>query len=113
LRRRACTRRLTGEHDVFLFFNRLPNSLQSLFEIVYRLGALWAVGLLVAAAFLARRRRLARDLAISGVGAWAAGRLLGVIVGGHETVGNGLRISARCPDDSPSFPVVRLAVVRR
>ena len=98
------------EHDVFLFFNRLPNSLQSLFEILYRLGALWAVGLLVAAAFLARRRRLARDLAISGVGAWAAGRLLGVIVGGHETVGNGLKVLIRL-DDSPSFPVVRLAVV--
>ena len=49
------------EHDLFLFFNRLPNSLQSLFEVVYEAGALWAVGLLVAAAFLARRRRLSRD----------------------------------------------------
>ena len=56
------------------------------------------------------RRRLARDLAISGVGAWATGRLLGVIVGGHQTLGNGLKVLIRL-DDSPSFPVVRLAVV--
>ena len=65
------------EHDLFVLFNRLPDSLQSLFEVVYGAGALWAVGLLVAAAFLARRRRLSRDLAISRVcrlDGWAPAR---------------------------------------
>ena len=100
----------TTEHDLFVLFNRLPDSLQSLFEVVYGAGALWAVGLLVAAAFLARRRRLSRDLATSAFVAWTVGRLLGVIVGGHDTLGEGLKVLIRL-DDSPSFPVVRLAVV--
>jgi glycosyltransferase 2 family protein len=98
------------EHDLFLLFNRLPDSLQSLFEVVYGAGALWAVGLLVAAAFLARRRRLSRDLAVSAFVAWSMGRLLGAIVGGHETLGEGLKVLIRL-DDGPSYPVVRLAVV--
>ncbi len=98
------------EHDLFLFFNRLPGSLRSLFEIAYGAAALWAVGLLVVAAFVSRRRRLSRDLAISGLGAWVVGRLLGATIGGHETLGEGLKVLIRL-DDGPSFPVVRLAVV--
>ncbi len=53
------------EHDVFLFFNRLPNSLQSLVEIVYRAGARGP-----SASWWRRRSspaaRLSRDLALSG-----------------------------------------------
>src|SRR4029079_19095468 len=54
------------EQDVFSFFNRLPDSLQSWVDLTYRLGALWAVVLVAAAALVARRWRLARDLALSG-----------------------------------------------
>jgi undecaprenyl-diphosphatase len=99
-----------AEQDLFAFFNGLPNDLQSLFVTIYRVGALWAVGLVVAAALIARRWRLARDLAISGVAAWFFGRFIGVIVAAHESIGDGIRVVTRL-DDSPSFPVVRLAVI--
>jgi uncharacterized membrane protein YbhN (UPF0104 family)/tRNA A-37 threonylcarbamoyl transferase component Bud32 len=98
------------ERDVFSFFNRLPNSLQSLFEAIYRFGAVWAVLLVVAAALVARRWRLARDLAISGLGAWALARLIGALVVGNTSLAEGIKVLTRL-DDSPSFPVVRLAVI--
>ena len=46
--------------------NGLPDQLESFFRLLYALGALWALGLVVVAALVARRWRLARDLAIGG-----------------------------------------------
>jgi undecaprenyl-diphosphatase len=100
----------TAEQNLFAFFNGLPNSLQSLFTGIYRLGALWAVGLVGAAALIARRWRLGRDLLIAGVGAWALGRIIGVLVVENGSIGDGIKVITRL-DDSPSFPVVRLAVI--
>ena len=61
------------ERDIFTFFNDLPDDLRSLFGLFYRVGALWAARLVVvAAALIARRWRLARDLALAGVVAWFA-----------------------------------------
>src|SRR3954463_15921341 len=54
------------ESNLFSFVNGLPDQLESLFRLIYALGALWAVGLVVVAAVVARRWRLARDLAIGG-----------------------------------------------
>jgi undecaprenyl-diphosphatase len=98
------------EQSIFEFFNSLPDGLESLFVTLYRLGALWAVGLVVAAALLDRRWRLARDLAISGGLAWVVGRILGAIVVEKDTLGGSLDVITRF-GDTPSFPLVRLAVV--
>ncbi len=88
----------------------MPDALSPLFVFLYRFGSLWAVGLVGVAALVARRWRLARDLALAGVLAWFIGRLLGVMLVGHESLGQGLRVVTRL-DDSPSYPVVRLAVI--
>jgi uncharacterized membrane protein YbhN (UPF0104 family)/tRNA A-37 threonylcarbamoyl transferase component Bud32 len=98
------------EQSIFEFFNTLPDGLQSLFVTLYRLGALWAVGLVVAAALIDRRWRLARDLAISGGLAWAVARIVGAIVVENDSLGGSLDVVTRF-GDTPSFPLVRLAVV--
>src|SRR5436190_2077969 len=49
-----------SERALFDLFNTLPNGLGSAFRALYRLGALWAVGLVVVAALVRGRRRLAR-----------------------------------------------------
>lgn len=97
------------ERSLFEFFNTLPNNLESLFEALYRLGALWAVGLVFAAALVARRWRLARDLLLSGVAAWAIGRVLGELVAGDDSVGQSLEVVTRM-GHTPDFPFVPLAV---
>src|SRR4029079_6377168 len=99
-----------SERDLFEFFNTMPDALSPLFVFLYRFGSLWAVGLVGVAALVARRWRLARDLALGGVLAWFIVRLLGVMLVGHESLGQGLRVVTRL-DDSPSYPVVRLAVI--
>jgi uncharacterized membrane protein YbhN (UPF0104 family)/tRNA A-37 threonylcarbamoyl transferase component Bud32 len=98
------------ERAVFEFFNSLPDGLRTLFRGLYRVGALWALGLIVAAALVARRWRLARDLFVSGALAWAIGRALGEFVT-HGSLTKSLDVVVRFGDDSPSFPQVRLAVV--
>src|SRR5690348_15238151 len=65
------------ERALFDVFNSLPNGLLPLFRSIYRLGALWAVGLVVVSALVGRRWHLARDLLIAGVLAWAFGRIMG------------------------------------
>jgi uncharacterized membrane protein YbhN (UPF0104 family)/tRNA A-37 threonylcarbamoyl transferase component Bud32 len=98
------------EQAIIDFFNSLPGWLLPLFRSLYRLGALWAVGLVVAAAVVGRRWRLARDLLVAGVLAWAFGRLLGQLVIEGGSLAHGLRILTRL-GASPSFPSVRLAVL--
>ena len=56
-----------SERALFDLFNTLPNGLGSAFRALYRLGALWAVGLVVVAALVRGRQRLARDLVVGGV----------------------------------------------
>jgi uncharacterized membrane protein YbhN (UPF0104 family)/tRNA A-37 threonylcarbamoyl transferase component Bud32 len=98
------------EQAIFDFFNTLPGWLLPVFRTLYRLGALWAVGLVVAAALVGRRWRLARDLLVAGFLAWAFGRLLGQIVVESAGVAHGVRAVTRL-GASPSFPAVRLAVL--
>jgi len=98
------------EQSVFEFFNSLPAGMESFFTTLYRLGALWAVGLVVAAALIDRRWRLARDLAISGALAWGIARAVGVFVVEKAGIDKSLDVITRT-GDTPSFPLVRLAVV--
>jgi len=98
-----------SDSAVFQFFSTLPEGLKSMFEALYRLGALWAVGLVAAAALVARRWRLARDLLISGALAWALGRVLGELVS-HASVEDGVKAVTRS-GATPDFPFVPLAVV--
>jgi glycosyltransferase 2 family protein len=98
------------ERNVFALFNGLPDDLRPLFSTLYRLGALWAVALFAVAAFVAHRRRLARDLAIAAVATWIVGRLLGAFVSEHATLGDGVRVLTRI-DSGPSFPLVPVAVI--
>ena len=97
------------EQAILDFFNTLPGWLLPLFRNLYRLGALWAVGLVVASALVGRRWRLARDLLLAGVLAWGFGRLLGTLV----IDGGNLEHSVRAVGQlgSPAFPSVRLAVL--
>ena len=98
------------EQAIFDFFNSLPAWLLPVFRTVYRLGALWAVGLVVSASLVGRRWRLARDLLIAGVLAWGVGRVLGALVVEHAGLGSSLKAVTGAAA-SPAFPVVRLAVL--
>src|SRR5215470_9292368 len=68
------------EKDLFTTLNGLPEQLDSLFRLLYGIGALWALGLVVVAALIAKRWRLARDMAVGGVVTWALGRLVAALV---------------------------------
>jgi undecaprenyl-diphosphatase len=98
----------TTEASIFQLFNSLPSGFRSLFIALYRLGALWAVALVAVAALGARRWRLARDLSLAGLLAWAIARGLGVAV--YHGIGGGLRAVLRF-GITPAFPLVRLAVI--
>ena len=100
----------TSEQSLFHLINGLPDALAPLFTILYRFGALWALGLVVIAALIARRWRLARDMAIAGFAAWFLARLIGVVVVGNSSIMKGIDYARRF-DETPSFPLVRLAVI--
>jgi uncharacterized membrane protein YbhN (UPF0104 family)/tRNA A-37 threonylcarbamoyl transferase component Bud32 len=99
------------EKNLYTLVNGLPGDLRSFFRALYGVGALWALGLVVVAALLARRWRLARDMAIAGAAAWLVGRLIGALVEADVGLQKSLDIVTRFGQGSPSFPVVRLAVV--
>ncbi len=101
---------LSTDQNLFQFFNGLPDALAPLFTLLYRFGALWALALVVVAALFARRWRLARDMAIAGVASWFVARLIGVVVIGNASVMQGIDYARRF-DETPSFPLVRLAVI--
>jgi undecaprenyl-diphosphatase len=83
------------ERALFQTFNSLPNDLNAFFDALYQIGSLWAVGLVVGAALIGRRWRLARDLAIAGVGAWFIGHLLGSLIVDDKSLGNSLDVVVR------------------
>ncbi len=98
------------ERAIFDVFNSLPDGLFPLFRGIYRLGALWAVGLVVVSALVGRRWRLARDLLLAGVLAWGFGRMMGQIVIEGASLTHSLRAITRTAQ-SAQFPSVRVAVV--
>ena len=95
---------------IFDVFNSLPGGLLPLFRSMYRLGALWAVGLVVVSALVGRRWHLARDLLLAGLLAWGFGRIMGEIVVEGASLAHSLRAITRT-GVSPQFPAVRLAIV--
>jgi uncharacterized membrane protein YbhN (UPF0104 family) len=99
------------EKNFFQLFNGLPGGLKPLFRALYSLGGLWAVGLVFSAALFARRWRLARDLLLAGVVAWATARLIGTVVVTHSGLSASLHAVVRLSDRTPTFPFVRLSVV--
>ncbi|RZS79964.1 undecaprenyl-diphosphatase [Motilibacter rhizosphaerae] len=105
---RHSTRNSTLSLDVFHAVNGLPGNLRPVFQLVYRLAALWAVGLVVAAALAARRWRLARDLLLAGLLGWLLARGLGLVLA--EGFRPGLRAVVRSRV-SPNFPTVSLSLV--
>ena len=95
--------------DLFRFFNGLPDDLRPLFQTLYWAGTLWGALVVAAAALIARRWRLARDLTIAGLLAFVATRALGLFVadkGLSDVFDAVVRL-----DKSPAFPLVRLAIV--
>ena len=100
----------TSEGSLFQLINGLPNELAPLFKLLYRFGGVWSVGLVVVAAIVARRWRLARDMAIAGASAWFIARVIGVVVVGNSSIMDGIDYARRL-DQTPSFPLVRLAVI--
>jgi undecaprenyl-diphosphatase len=97
--------------DLGRFFTSLPSGPADLIRLLYSLGSLWAAGLVVAAALVARRWRLARDLALAGAVAWLVARGLGFAVEGNSDPTGLVESTTRVGSVSPSFPAVRVAVV--
>ena len=97
------------ELRLFDAFNSLPDAIKGLAEFLYGIGTLWAVGLIVVAALLARRWRLARDLFLAGFLAWLIGRILAELIG-SDSISDTVDVIVR-GGSTPSFPLVRLAVI--
>ncbi|MBU6215254.1 MAG: flippase-like domain-containing protein, partial [Acidobacteria bacterium] len=97
--------------DLGQFFTSLPSGPADLIRLLYSLGSLWAAGLVVAAALVARRWRLARDLALAGAVAWLVARTLGFTIEGNSDLTGLVESTTRLGSVSPSFPAVRVAIV--
>ena len=88
-------------------FVTLPSGLHPVFAALYRLGAIWAVAILVVTALALRRWRLARDIALAGGLAWTLARSMGIVdQGGISKWSDVFRATT-----TPTFPLVRLAVI--
>jgi len=97
--------------DLGRFFVSLPSGPADLIRLLYSLGTLWAAGLVVAAALVARRWRLARDLTIAGVIAWLLARGIGFALEGSGELTGLVESTTKVGSVSPTFPAVRVAVV--
>ena len=100
----------TIEVDVFRLINGLPSQLSSTFRAFSAAGTLWAVCLVVAAALVGRRERLARDLLLAGLAAWAVAHFTGAVAAGDGFT-QSLRALSHLRGASPHFPLGRVAVV--
>src|SRR3954468_23946151 len=98
------------EKDIFRTFNDLPGDWYGFFRAVFALGTVWALGLAIVAAVVGRRWRLARDLLIAGVGAWAIAHALGAWVAG-DGISDSFKAVTRVSGVSPEFPAARLALL--
>ena len=95
--------------DLFALVNNLPDGLEGFFRGLYRLGGLWFVAAAAGAAALLRRWRLARDVLVAGVAAWAIGSFLAVLVNG-QGVSDAAEAVIRT-GAGPTFPLVRTGTV--
>lgn len=99
------------EKNIFEAFNNLPDGLTGVADALFDLGTLWALGIIVVAALLARRWRLTRDLFLAGFLAWLVGRVLALSLG-NESFSDAVDAIVRADStQSNPFPLVRIAVV--
>jgi uncharacterized membrane protein YbhN (UPF0104 family)/membrane-associated phospholipid phosphatase len=68
------------EADLFRLINHLPSGIGILLQIVMEAGSLAAVPVAAAVAWATRSKRLSRDLAVGGSAAYAAARLVKLVV---------------------------------
>ncbi len=99
----------SAEATLDAFFATLPGSFDGVFEVALAVGYLWGLALVVVAALVARRYRLATVIAASGVLAWFVAKFLAFTVAGAD-VWSALG-KAFSSDDTTSYPTVRLAVL--
>jgi tRNA A-37 threonylcarbamoyl transferase component Bud32/membrane-associated phospholipid phosphatase/uncharacterized membrane protein YbhN (UPF0104 family) len=100
-----------GEQGLFTYFNSLPSGLSPLFRGLYAAGTVWAGGLVIVAALVGRRFRLALAMLLAGAGAWFAARVTGQIVVRDLSLRSSLHVITRLHGTTPHFPLVRLAIV--
>lgn len=96
------------ERDVADWLRDLPDAAETVVLVLYDLLALWAVGIVAAALLFVRRWRLARDLALSALLAWVAGRLLAFVVRRTDLAG-AFELTFDLTD-APRFPLVRVGI---
>ena len=98
-----------AERALDAFFAALPGAFDGVFEVALAVGYLWGLALVVLAALVARRCRLAGVLAAAGLLAWILARWIG-----FGTAGDGFWSALGkvfTGDDAGAFPAVRLAVL--
>lgn len=98
------------EVNVFQLVNGLPVQLSSTFRAFSAAGTLWALALAVTSAVVGRRWRLARDLLLAGLAAWAAAHVAAAIVAGNGWT-ESLRAVTHVRGIAPQFPLARVAMV--
>jgi len=92
-------------------FASLPSSLHGIAEALVALGTLWALGIIVVAALLARRWRLTRDLFLAGALAWLVGHVIALLLG-TQSLGDVFDAIVHADSTAGNpFPLVRIAVV--
>ncbi len=99
----------TAERTLDQFFAALPGAFDGVFTAALAVGYVWGIALVVLAAVVARRYRLALVLGVGGFGAWCVARFLGFVVDGRS-VGSALG-AVFGSDDPGRYPTVRLAVL--
>jgi undecaprenyl-diphosphatase len=99
-----------SEKAIFQAIHDLPHGFDSAMRLFYGLGALWALALIVVAAVLSERRRLARDLLIAGVASWAIARLIVALVNG-TSIARSLNVIVSAHIYSMEFPGTRVAII--
>lgn len=99
----------TAEQDAQRTLANLPDGAQGAFEAVERLGALWALALVLLGLVAVRRWRLGLLLGAAGAAAWFFGRFMGFVVADGKDVGQALEAVFDGAD--VAYPAVPLAVI--
>jgi uncharacterized membrane protein YbhN (UPF0104 family)/tRNA A-37 threonylcarbamoyl transferase component Bud32 len=98
------------ERAIYQAIHDLPHGADSAVHLFYGLGALWALVLIVVAAFFSERRRLARDLLVAGVATWAIARVIVELVNG-EGIARSLNVLVTGHVYAFEFPGTRVAII--
>ncbi len=98
-----------AERTLDAFFDTFPGSLDGVFQVALAVGYLWGLALVVVAALVARRYRLATVIAVGGLLARIVSRFLGFAVGGAGTWSSLGKAFGTA--DPGAYPTVRLAVL--